>query len=89
MFIIIETAIEYFYVSDTDLFLSLMKNIKALSRDFSEEKPLLVLRASQTLPLLLFTTACYFVCEVPCSKVYYAFLDKTFLIIVLAVSQLK
>lgn len=41
MFIIIETAIEYFYVSDTDLFLSLMKNIKALSRDLSEEKPFL------------------------------------------------
>lgn len=62
IFIIIKTklAVEYFYLSDTDLFLLLVKKIKALSRDFSEEKPLLMLRASRTILVPLFTTVGHF-----------------------------
>lgn len=73
IFIIIKTklAVEYFYLSDTDLFL--VKKIKAFSRDFSEEKPLLMLRASQTIPVPLFTTVGHFLRKVTFSKVYYVF----------------
>lgn len=60
-------------MSDADLFLVIAKKIKALDRDFSQGKPLLKLRASQTLAVLLFTTVCYFVHEVMCSEVYYVF----------------
>lgn len=57
----------------SELFLHLVKKTKALSRDFGEEKLLLILRASQTLPVLLFTIVCYFVCGVTYCKAYVFF----------------